>query len=193
MRSFTNEALAQVIHDGPPPQRDEALTIIYERFQNALLRYATARLNDLYDHSDLAEDAVQEALKSFYDRVVKHGVPANVKSMLYGITKHKISDIRKKERKCLRLPQTLVSPFSLEGYALTSEMRQIVRRFLAEGHLTAYERRIWILREMLGYPPKTIADIVCRTPNAVSVTLRTARNKWKRFADGLSDALRTTE
>jgi RNA polymerase sigma-70 factor (ECF subfamily) len=161
----------------PPGPDNLSLDLVIERYQAALLRYATRLLNN----PDLAQDVVQDAfirLHANWDDVVGRGMP--LKGWLFRTTHNAAVDLIRKESRRRLLHQRQAEPLDYSTAHSEHEDPQRDRKALVLAQLHALkpkEREVLVLRLQEEMSYREIAVVIQRSEGYVGTLIHAATKK----------------
>lgn len=159
-----------------------ALAEIYDRYSEALYRYAWRSLGD----GDLAEECVAETFARFLAAMERGGGPRdNLRAYLYRMAHNWITDhYRRSPPQTLSLdPELHAHPDSDPSDLVALELeRQQVRAALAS--LTPEQRQVIMLRYLEGWDHEQIARAMEKRVGAVKALQHRAIRALRRLLDG---------
>jgi RNA polymerase sigma factor (sigma-70 family) len=169
--------MGHVAGNEQPEPDNMSLEVAVERYQSALLRYATRVLNN----GDAAQDVVQEAfirLHAHWDQVKERGIP--FRGWLFRTTHNAAIDYIRKEsrRRLLHQRQSTQMDHSLSGPDHGSRQSEQQAQLLQ--HLSALkpkEREVLVLRAQEGMSYKEIAAVIQRSEGYVGTLIHSATKK----------------
>ncbi|WP_026412805.1 RNA polymerase sigma factor [Actinomadura oligospora] len=128
-----------------------------------------------------AEDAAQEALIILYRKIGSLRATGALASWMFRIVRNE----------CLRRARSLVvEPEEIEPDLVTSAEDEAIRRLEAERvaqaiqELPDVQRRVLIMRDVLGYPGRTVADRLGLSTPAMKSHLHRARTRLRLSLNG---------
>lgn len=132
-----------------------------------------------------AEDAAQEALIILYRKIGSLRATGALASWMFRIVRNE----------CLRRARLLVDRYDEAGTGLaTSAEDEVIRRLEAElvaqaiRELPDVQRRVLIMRDVLGYPGRRVAETLGLSNAAMKSQLHRARSRVRLSLDGKTDA-----
>jgi RNA polymerase sigma-70 factor (ECF subfamily) len=139
---------------------------------NNLYKFICAYTGDVV----LSQDLLQECLIKAYLNIDSLKDEKKIKSWLFCIATNCAKDYFKKNKLQFELQMEVADEIN-RHYEI--EMKQDITQFLL--YLNSDERKIIILKDMLGYSYCEIADILCINESNVGVQLYRARDKFKEI------------
>lgn len=166
----------------------DALREFYEQNFDAVYRFVYLLVGA---HHEDAEEAVQNTFLAAIQSIKSFRHKSSLKSWLYGIARHKASDIRRRRSVWFglreKLPGVGGTPASVseppdQAAALRVHLEQVLQS------LPAAQREVLLLKYVQELRVEEIARVVGRSPKAVESTLSRARANFRR-AYGLRQAI----
>ncbi len=132
-----------------------------------------------------AEDAAQEALIILYRKIGSLRATGALASWMFRIVRNE----------CLRRARLLFDHYDEAGVdVVTSAEEEVIRRLEADlvaqaiRELPDVQRRVLIMRDVLGYPGRVVAERLGLSNAAMKSQLHRARSRLRHHLDGKSDA-----
>lgn len=132
-----------------------------------------------------AEDAAQEALIILYRKIGSLRATGALASWMFRIVRNE----------CLRRARLLLDRYDEAGAGLvTSAEEEVIRRLEADlvaqaiRELPDVQRRVLILRDVLGYPGRMVAERLGLSNAAMKSQLHRARSRLRHSLNGMSGA-----
>lgn len=154
---------------------EEFITDLFKKEWVRLVRYAKIQLRryrlDDADLTQRAEDVVQEAFCTAYDKIEELQQKANPEAWLYGVVYYKIKDAIREEQ-TWRKSLTLIPPDRIEENEEPSSLDELLQK---EDFYLLY--RLYIE----GYSSKEMAEELGISKNALNVRVHRLKKKFKKF------------
>ena len=157
---------------------ETAFTALVERHREPLLRYVARRFG-----SELAEDAVQEALLSAHRALIAGTRPADVRAWLSTIAWRRALDLTRRERDALPLDAGVAAAPTEEPEARVIQATELGRVVAAFSELPERQRAALRLSALEGRSLEEIGDALDVAPDtAKSLVARSRRTLSHRLA-----------
>lgn len=169
---MTDEKVVELIRKG----NKEIFTVIIERYQEKLLRYAYGLLGD-----DGAQDAVQNAFIKVYVNLNGFNVNKKFSSWIYRIVHNEAMNLVIKERRKISLDENweLDSGVNMEDELIKKELAENARKCLQEIPLEYSEPLTLFYLESKSY--EEIGDILRLPVGTVGTRINRAKKLLKRI------------
>ncbi|TDD11612.1 RNA polymerase sigma factor [Nonomuraea deserti] len=159
----------------------ESITAVVDGAHSHVRRFAQHLCANPQD----AEDAAQEALITLYRRIGSLRATGALASWMFRIVRNE----------CLRRARLLLDRYDEAGAGLaTSAEDEVIRRLEAElvaqaiRELPDLQRRVLIMRDVLGYPGRRVAETLGLSNAAMKSQLHRARSRVRHSLGGRTDA-----
>ncbi|GAA4630907.1 sigma-70 family RNA polymerase sigma factor [Actinoallomurus vinaceus] len=171
-------ASAQLIEAAQAGDRESITAVIYGAHSH-VRRFAEHLCASPQD----AEDAAQEALIILYRKIGSLRATGALASWMFRIVRNE----------CLRRARVLLDRYDeVEAGLVTSAEDEAIRRLEAElvaqaiQELPEVQRRVLIMRDVLGYPGRTVAEALGLSNAAMKSQLHRARNRLRLSLSGMT-------
>ena len=151
----------------------ECLRVLVQRYTQEFGRLAEALVGD----ADAAEDALQEAFISAYERLGSCRDPDRFGGWFYRIVANKCLDA-KRRKKLLPLDDDVAARETADGPMREAEVDQLFQGALAE--LTPEQREAFVMREVDGRSYEEMAVLMDTGVDALKMRVHRARDALKK-------------
>ncbi len=169
--------------------RNLAVAILYDKYHQALLRFATGQLRG---NSDIAQEVLQTVWFQFAQRAGKEKEEKvqSVRSLLYTITRRRCIDERNKRdwtEVSIEDYDNLFSDENVEDYAIDKDMERIISQpWVVDTFFSDYQQILLTLRQS-EYPSRIVGRLLGKTDHSVDELMRKARIKRAEAAKHIDD------
>ena len=154
----------------------ERYAVLVRRYRDRYARYAARMLGS----SDMAEDAVQDALVRAFDRLADCRDPAKFAGWLFLILRNRCFAERRqrqRERPLEPADDGVAAPDRPDGRYDQIEQRRALERSL--GHLTAEQREVFVLKHVEGMAYEEIAALTGASVASLKMRMHRAYDRLR--------------
>lgn len=156
----------------------ELYRLLVERYQEEFGRVARALVGD----ADTAEDVLQDAFISAYQRLGSCRDPDRFRHWLYRIVANRCHDVRRARQPTAPVDELpLASRDKTDAVALDSELARALAQALES--LTPEQREAFVLKEVEGRPYSEVAELTGVGIDALKMRVHRARDALRNILE----------